>query len=82
MMRRRVVCLLLAVLAGGASAREAQACHRFSVWKYPYPQRCSVRAQPRAEAPVWYVEFVLPPNLNWEGAPLWQALANRIEPPQ
>jgi hypothetical protein len=32
-----------------------EACHRFSVWKYPYPQRCAVTPER-----VWHVEFVLP----------------------
>jgi hypothetical protein len=33
----------------------AQACHRFSVWKYSFPQRCAVMAEK-----TWYVEFQLP----------------------
>ena len=33
----------------------AQACHRFSVWKYPFPQRCAVaRVQ---EDRSWFVEI-------------------------
>jgi hypothetical protein len=44
--------LTLAVLL---LATPAQACHRFSVWKYPYPQRCAVVADK-----TWYVEFQLP----------------------
>jgi hypothetical protein len=36
-------------------ATPAEACHRFSVWKYPYPQRCAVTPER-----VWHVEFVLP----------------------
>jgi hypothetical protein len=68
--------MLLAVLAGGASAREAQACHRFSVWKFPYPQRCSV-SRPQVSDHSWYVELV--PTLKWEGEPLWATVANRID---
>jgi hypothetical protein len=47
MIRLMLIALLLAT--------PAQACHRFSVWKYPYPQRCAV-----APERVWHVEFVLP----------------------
>jgi hypothetical protein len=36
-------------------ATPAQACHRFSVWKFPFPQRCAVTPER-----VWHVEFVLP----------------------
>jgi hypothetical protein len=58
--------MVVVVLAGGASAREAQACHRFSVWKYPAPQRCRVFKQMRAEAPPpqdrsWFVELTATP---------------------
>jgi hypothetical protein len=61
--------MAVAVLAGGASAREAQACHRFSVWKYPAPQRCRVFKQMRAEAPLpqdrsWSVELTAVPPLG------------------
>jgi hypothetical protein len=37
---------------------EAKACHRFSVWKYPYPQRCHVEAKTSHD---WYVELVATP---------------------
>jgi hypothetical protein len=82
-MRRRAVfgMVLLVVLVGG-SAREAQACRRFSIWQYPYPQRCSV-TRPQVSDHSWYVELVpLPPAkpFDWEGEPLWAAVANRIEP--
>lgn len=30
---------LALIVAGGASP--AEACHRFSVWKYPWPQQCA-----------------------------------------
>ena len=36
----------------------AQACHRFSVWKYPFPQRCAVaRVQAVQEDRSWFVEI-------------------------
>ena len=34
----------------------AQACHRFSVWKYPFPQRCAV-ARVQQEDRSWFVEI-------------------------
>jgi hypothetical protein len=43
--------LVLALLA-----TPAQACHRFRVWKYPYPQRCSVAADRS-----WFVEIAPQP---------------------
>jgi hypothetical protein len=33
----------------------AHACHRFSVWKFPYPQRCAV-AQVQVDRS-WFVEI-------------------------
>ena len=74
--------LLPLVLMCGGSATEAQACHRFQHWAFPYPQRCSV-TRPQVSDHNWYVELVtLPPAkpLNWEGEPLWAAVASRIEP--
>jgi hypothetical protein len=41
--------LVLALML--ASAPEAVACHRFSVWRYPTPQRCEVRHELRATLP-------------------------------
>ena len=36
----------------------AHACHRFSVWKYPFPQRCAVtRVQAAPEDHSWFVEI-------------------------
>jgi hypothetical protein len=36
----------------------AHACHRFSVWKYPFPQRCAVaRVQAVQEDRSWFVEI-------------------------
>ena len=41
----------------------AEACHRFHVWNYPWPQRCGVL--PKIVHPpnnVWYVEITkMPP---------------------
>lgn len=45
----------LIVLAASLMVSPAQACHRFSVWKYPFPQRCSV-AQLQLDHS-WYVEL-------------------------
>jgi hypothetical protein len=75
------------ILALGAPVREARACHRFSVWSYPYPQRCAV-----AQDHNWYVEITKipePPDSGirgtgrsstrkWEGEPLWTILVQRI----
>jgi hypothetical protein len=38
----------------------AHACHRFSVWKYPFPQPCSV-AQVQIDHS-WFVEITDPPQ--------------------
>jgi hypothetical protein len=46
------------------SAQPATACHRFSVWKYPYPQRCGVtHVSLHAPAPdkSYYVEITATP---------------------
>lgn len=40
----------------------AHSCHRFSVWKYPFPQRCAVtRVQ---EDHSWFVEIAAPPPVE------------------
>lgn len=40
----------------------AHACHRFSVWKYPFPQRCAVaQVQAVQEDRSWFVEIQAPP---------------------
>lgn len=44
----------LIVVAAALMVSPAQACHRFSVWKYPFPQRCSVPAQVDRS---WFVEI-------------------------
>jgi hypothetical protein len=46
MTRRLVIAALLI-----AAADPALACHRFSVWHFPWPQRCSVVAEPRPAQP-------------------------------
>lgn len=56
MIRWRVLLALAAVMYG-APAWEAQARHCFAVWKYPYPQRCSVSSVAQDQAKVWYVEL-------------------------
>lgn len=50
-MKRLALALLLGVIF--TATGEAGACHRFSVWKYPYPQRCKVIAYvPRRIVPI------------------------------
>jgi hypothetical protein len=66
-MRWFVVALAMVV------SQPALACHRFSIWKNPWPQRCGVahvRAVVRAEVPDtgWYVEVITPPPLTEEEA--------------
>jgi hypothetical protein len=76
---------VILALGGGSmgGSREAWACHRFSVWSYPYPQRCAV-----AQNHNWYVEITKIPDAvatrpasstrKWEGEPLWTILAARL----
>lgn len=53
---RKTIALALILVAQPASA---EACHRFSRWYYPYPQRCSVaRQQVKLAA---FTPDVLPP---------------------
>jgi hypothetical protein len=52
--RRRGFALVLPA-AALLLAAPAHACHRFSVWKYPYPQRCAV-AQVQVDRS-WFVEI-------------------------
>lgn len=40
----------------------AHACHRFSVWKFPYPQRCAV-AQVQLDRS-WFVEIGVPADAD------------------
>lgn len=51
--RQLQIALMAAMAAIGlVLATPAEACHRFSVWRYPYPQRCSFRvAQTEAPTP-------------------------------
>lgn len=44
----------LALIVAVVLASPAQACHRFHVWNYPFPQRCEVADHS------WFVELVLP----------------------
>lgn len=47
----------LTIAAALLLATPAQACHRFSIWKYPQPQRCAV-AQVIDRS--WFVEITDP----------------------
>ena len=46
----------LIVVVAALMVSPAQACHRFSVWKYPFPQRCAV-AHVQQEDRSWFVEI-------------------------
>lgn len=50
---------LAITLAALIAAQPAAACHRFSRWYYPYPQRCSTTHQGEPDKS-WFVEIVLP----------------------
>ena len=50
--------IMLAFLIYALFVSPVYACHRFSVWKYPYPQRCSVTER-LAQAPL--LPIPLPP---------------------
>lgn len=52
----------LIVLAAALMVSPAQACHRFSVWKYPFPQRCAV-AQVQVDRS-WFVEITAAPPVS------------------
>ena len=41
-----------------ATVTPADACHRFAIWKYPFPQRCSV-----AKAPVYPLPPIKAPDM-------------------
>lgn len=49
----------LIVVVAALMVSPAQACHRFSVWKYPFPQRCAV-AHVQQEDHSWFVEIGVP----------------------
>ena len=49
---------LIVTAAAMLMVSPAQACHRFSVWKYPFPQRCTV-AQVQLDRS-WFVEITDP----------------------
>jgi len=40
--RASIITIIAVVVVGLVSASEANACHRFSIWRYPWPQRCMV----------------------------------------
>lgn len=46
----------LIVVVAALMVSPAQACHRFSVWKYPFPQRCAV-ARVQQEDRSWFVDI-------------------------
>jgi hypothetical protein len=65
----------------------AQACHKYSIWHYPYPQRCGGAVDHRSTAPqtipqvdkTWYVEITaFPPDLDQEPKPLNPALVTQL----
>jgi hypothetical protein len=41
---------LATILLVGAAIQPAQACHRFTHWAYPWPQRCGLIAKPERQA--------------------------------
>jgi hypothetical protein len=51
----------LAVVLALAIAQPAFACHRFSRWLYPYPQRCGVKSKPTVERVT--IEITITPEL-------------------
>ena len=72
---------LTAVLFLGVTP--AQACHKYSIWHYPYPQRCNtVGLRPTVLQTVdktWYVEITaFPPDLDQEPEPLNPALVTQL----
>jgi hypothetical protein len=80
-----LIAIAVILVLGGASVREAWACHRFSDWRYPFPQRCRVSPHPgvRLVALVQPEAPTPPPEkplgaLDWGGEPLWTAIAWRI----
>lgn len=44
------------IVAAALMVSPAHACHRFSVWKFPFPQRCAVAHVDHA----WFVEIGAP----------------------
>lgn len=60
----------LIVVVAALMVSPAQACHRFSVWKYPFPQRCAVARVQAPEDRSWFVEIqALPPVAVSERTP-------------
>jgi hypothetical protein len=60
-------------------ATPADACHRFSVWRYPYPQRCGLRVV-QLEAPPAPAPEPKPPEPPEADIPL-PSLENMVFPP-
>ena len=69
--------LVALALLASAEPSTALACHRYSIWKNPWPQRCGVSSQgelrhlfghndvvaKKVEPKDWYVEIVLTPQV-------------------
>ena len=51
--------LLLAIVF---TAAPAQACHRFSIWRFTFPQRCGAHPVAPAVEDRWYVEITRMPD--------------------
>jgi hypothetical protein len=62
---------LATILLVGATIQPAQACHRFTRWHFPWPQRCGLivkperqaRLTPTRPAPAEVREIVVTPEL-------------------
>lgn len=68
----------LTALALLALTQPAEACHRFSVWRYPYPQRCGVA---RVERVVAIPAAIMPPMRPVEFDPATEMLRERLASP-
>jgi hypothetical protein len=45
-----VIRALTMILIVGATAQPAQACHKFTRWNFPWPQRCGLIVKPERQA--------------------------------
>lgn len=63
-----------------AVSTPAKACHRFSRWYYPYPQRCTTAHATEPDRS-WYVEFVLPEPPPAPLDPTREVLRERLAAP-
>jgi hypothetical protein len=64
-MTRTIIFGLIGSSCLAIGSAEAAACHHFSRWHYPWPQRCGAAASrpATAEDRSWYVEITVPPKL-------------------